>query len=59
MIMYSKVSKGTSKPTETTTGNWNENNISLILNIYTWHGAAEIKCHEGTWTVVAQLLDKH
>ena len=30
MITYSKVPKGTSKPTETTTGNRNENNIILL-----------------------------
>ena len=40
MIMYSKVTKGTSKPTETTTGNWNKNNIPLILNT---HGTVQQK----------------
>ena len=35
MIMYSKVTKGTSEPTETTTGNRNVNNIiTLILNTH-------------------------
>ena len=64
MIMYSKVTKGKSKPTETTTGNRNVNNIiTLILNT---HGTVQQKSNatraqsiidiQYTWHVAAESV---
>ena len=42
MIIYTKVSKGTSKTTETTTGNGKQNNIFFWLMLKT-HGTVQQK----------------